>query len=272
MLRPLVCFLLCAICAGAALKRVLYMTHSAGFVHDSIPTSCAVMQDLGARSGAFEVVCSEDLSLISADSLRDFDILYFFTSGELPLSDQQKADLLAFVRDGKGFGGVHSATDTLYSWPEYGEMIGAYFNGHPWTQEVSIRVEDPDDPVVAGLPASFRFADEIYQFRDFSRDRVHVLLSLDTTSVDLNAPGVARDDGDFPLAWRRNYGQGRVFYTALGHPADTWLDTRFQTLLLNALRWLGGDDTQGFNIRHSVPPKILAWAAADTPHSFSILR
>ena len=240
-MRPVICLFLCAAAAGAAPKRVLYMTHSAGFVHDSIPTSCAVMQDLGARSGAFEVTCSEDLSLISADSLRDFDVLYFFTSGELELSDQQKADLLAFVRGGKGFGGVHSATDTLYLWPEYGELIGAYFNGHPWYQEVSVRVEDPDDPTVKALAPAFRITDEIYQFREFSRDRVQVLLSLDTSSVDLAAPGVARDDGDFPLAWRRSYGDGRVFYTALGHPSDTWLDERFQNLLLNAVIWLAGE-------------------------------
>ena len=88
----------------------------------------------------------------------------------------------------KGFGCAHSATDTLYTWPEYGELIGAWFNGHPWTQEVSIRVEDPDHPIVRALAPSFRIADEIYQFRDFSRDRVHVLLSLDTSSVDLRRP------------------------------------------------------------------------------------
>jgi type 1 glutamine amidotransferase len=238
MLRPLLLLLLCAAAAPAAPKRVLYVTHSAGFVHGCLPTSCAVMKDLGARSGEFEVTCTEDLSLITADSLRDFDALYFFTSGELALSEQQKADLLAFVRDGKGFGGAHSATDTLYTWPEYGEMIGAYFNGHPWTQEVSINVEDPDDPIVGSLAPSFHIADEIYQFRNFSRENVHVLLSLDTSSVNLAAEGVARDDGDFPLAWRRNYGQGRVFYTALGHPDETWLDPRFQNILLNALRWL----------------------------------
>jgi type 1 glutamine amidotransferase len=222
-------------------KRVLYMTHSAGYVHDSIPTSCDVMQALAARSGQFEVICSEDLSLIAADSLRNFDVLYFFTSGELELSDQQKADLLDFVRSGKGFGGVHSATDTLYTWPEYGDLIGAYFNGHPWAQEVSINIEDPDDPAVRALAPSFRIVDEIYQFRNFSRDRAHVLMSLDTTSVDLTAPEVARDDGDFPLAWRRTYGQGRVFYTALGHFSETWLDERFQTMLLNALVWLGAE-------------------------------
>src|SRR5882724_12053430 len=240
-MRRLLFFLLFAAAAHAAPKRVLYMTHSAGFVHDSIPASCSVMQDLGARSGAFEVVCSEDLSLISADALRDFDVLYFFTSGELELSDRQKADLLAFVRDGKGFGGVHSATDTLYTWPEYGDLIGAYFNGHPWYQDVAVRVEDAEHPIVKDLAPAFHITDEIYQFRDFSRDRVHVLLSLDTSSVDLGAPGVAREDGDFPLAWCRDYGKGRVFYTALGHPDDTWHDERFQSLLFNALLWLGGE-------------------------------
>jgi uncharacterized protein len=222
-------------------KRVLYMTHSAGFVHDSVPTSCTVMQQIAARSGQFEVLCSEDLSLISADSLQNFDIVYFFTSGELELSDQQKSDLLAFVRNGKGFGGVHSATDTLYTWPEYGDLIGAYFNGHPWAQEVSINIEDQDDSIVHALAPAFRIVDEIYQFRDFSRDRMHVLMSLDTTSVDLTVPAVARADGDFPLAWRRDYGKGRVFYTALGHFSETWLDERFQTMLLNALVWLAGD-------------------------------
>src|SRR5262245_5515045 len=119
MKKRLLFLLLCSAAANAAAKRVLYVSHAAGFPHDSRLTACAVMQELGARSGEFEVSCAEDLALISADSLRDFDILYFFTSGELALSNQQKADLLAFVRDGKGFGGAHSATDTLYSWPEY---------------------------------------------------------------------------------------------------------------------------------------------------------
>lgn len=233
--------LLTPLAAADTPKRVLYMTHSSGFVHDSIPASCSAMQQLAARSGRLEVVCSDDLSLISADALSGFDVLYFFTSGELELSDQQKADLLAFVRAGKGFGGAHSATDTLYSWPEYGDMIGAYFNGHPWTQEVSINIEDPDDPIVRDLAPSFRIVEEIYQFRDFSRDRVHVLMSLDTSSVDLSAPEVARDDGDFALAWRRDYGAGRVFYTALGHFSETWLDERFENMLLNALIWLAGD-------------------------------
>src|SRR5437762_2941886 len=101
MLKPLLIFLLCAAAAPAAPKRVLCITHSAGYRHDSIPTSQQVLRDIGERTGAFEVVASEDLSLINAETLATFDVLYFFTSGELDLSDQQKADLLAFVRDGK---------------------------------------------------------------------------------------------------------------------------------------------------------------------------
>ncbi len=228
--------------ALAAPKRVLYVTHTAGFRHDSIPVSRQAMESLGARSGgALEVVSTEDLSLISADGLRNFDAVFFFTTGELALSDRQKQDFLAFVRDGKGFGGAHSATDTLYNWPEYGEMLGAYFDEHPWAQQVTVDVEDPDHPAMRNLAPSFQVTDEIYQFRAFSRERLRVLMTLDTRTVDLRHPLVKRTDGDFALAWCRNYGRGRVFYTALGHPEELWRDERFQTMLLNALLWLAGE-------------------------------
>jgi len=190
--------------------------------------------------GRLEVVATEDLSRITAAGLAGFDAVFFFTSGELALSAQQKADLLDFVRNGKGFGGAHSATDTLYNWPEYGELIGAYFDGHPWTQEIAIDVENPDHPAMAALPSSFRIMDEIYQHRAFSRDRVRVLMTLDTATVDLGAQGVNRTDGDFALAWVAPYGRGRVFYTALGHFDETWLDPRIRAMLEGALLWLAG--------------------------------
>ncbi|MGH9657116.1 MAG: ThuA domain-containing protein, partial [Bryobacteraceae bacterium] len=246
---------------------VLYVTHSAGFVHGSISTSRRVLQSAATRSGALEVVSTEDLSFLTAARLRDFDVVFFFTSGELPLDDSQKADLLAFVRGGKGFGGVHSATDTLYNWPEYGEMIGAYFDGHPWAHQVAIDVEDPDHPAMAGLAPSFRISDEIYKFRAFSRERVRVLMTLDTRSVNLQAEGVNRVDGDFaladfPLGWCRPYGQGRVFYTALGHGDETWLDPRFEKLMLNALLWLAGDASGDAAPRPAAAPVVRAVANA----------
>src|SRR5690349_16884729 len=123
--------------AAAASRRILYVTATYGFRHDSITTSIQVMQELAQESGVFQIDNTEDVSLINAENLRKYDAVYFFTSGELPLSDQQKADLLDFIRQGKGFGGSHSATDTLYTWPEYGDMIGGIFDGHPWTQEAT---------------------------------------------------------------------------------------------------------------------------------------
>src|SRR5882724_3102229 len=144
--------LLAASMEAEATKRVLYVTATAGFRHtDSIDASIGIMQQIAHDSGTLEVVHTEDLSLINAENLRNFDAIYFFTSGELPLSDQQKSELLDFVRQGKGFGGSHSATDSLYTWPEYGEMIGAYFDGHPWAQDAAVDVEDPESPIVAHL-------------------------------------------------------------------------------------------------------------------------
>jgi hypothetical protein len=248
--------------AGAQPKRVLYLTHSAGFRHDSLPVSAEVLRSVAADSGKLEVVHTEDVSLLNAATLRAYDAIFFFTSGELPISAQQKQDLLDFVRSGKGFGGAHSASDTFYTWPEYGEMIGGYFNGHPWVQTVRIDVEDRSHPAVAHLPSAFDFADEIYQFRAISRERVRVLLSLDPRSVDLKAPGVNPNTEDFPLAWVRNYGSGRVFYTALGHPDETWRDPRFQRMLLGAMLWITGQAEGDATPRPQRKPVFLAAANA----------
>ena len=155
-------------------KRILYVTHSAGFRHESISTSIEVLTSLAPKE--LQVTPTEDLSTITTDNLRTFDGVFFFTSGELPLTGDQKTALLEFVRSGKGFGGVHSATDTLYTWPEYKDLIGATFDGHPWTQRVRIDVEDPTHPIVSHLAPGFEIEDEIYQHRDFSRSRVRVLM------------------------------------------------------------------------------------------------
>ena len=235
-------------------KRVLYITHSAGFRHDSIVTSVGVLNSL--RPDQLQITSTEDLSSINAGNLSTFDAVFFFTSGELALSATQKNALLEFVRSGKGFGGAHSATDTLYTWPEYKELIGATFDGHPWAQLIRIDIEDPSNPLVSHLAPGWEIADEIYQFRDFSRSRLRVLITLDTSSVDAGTPGVNRTDGDFALAWVQEYGQGRVFYTALGHLDETWRDTRFQQMLRNALLWLTGQIQAPANPRPPAPPGI----------------
>lgn len=234
--------LVLAIAAGLSgqVKQVLYVTHSAGFRHGSLEVSAATLDRIAREDGRLAVEQTEDVSRLNAAELAAYDAVFFFTSGELPVSDQQKQDLINFIRGGKGFGGVHSATDTFYTWPEYLEIIGARFNGHPWVQPVDIHVEAGEDPAVAHLGTDFRILAETYQFRGFSRERSRVLLALDPDSVDLDAAGVNEGTRDFPLAWRHPYGDGRVFYTALGHFEQTWQDERFQRMALEGLLWLTG--------------------------------
>lgn len=230
--------------AQTVTKRVLYVTQSAGFPHPVLALSRTILQQIGTTSGLFTTTLTDDVSLIDANFLEDFDAVVFFTSGELPMNDGQKQALLQYVEHGGGFVGVHSATDTFYTWPEYGELIGGYFDGHPWTESVTISVEDAGHPATASLAPSFTIDDEIYQFRDWSRADVHVLMSLDTSSVDLTVAGVNRQDGDFALAWTRLHGAGRVFYTALGHRPEVWQDARFQNHLLEGIRWAMADADQ----------------------------
>jgi type 1 glutamine amidotransferase len=217
--------------------RILYFTHSAGYRHEVIPTSQRVLKELGENSRAFEIAATEDVSVFTTESLRRYAAVMFFTTGELPMSDAQKAALLAFVRSGGGFIGVHSATDTFYRWPEYGKLIGGYFNEHPWRQKVTVDVADPGNPLFAALAPSFTISDEIYQIRDFEAASSRVLLRLDPASVDLDAQNVHRQDYGWPLAWTRSFGRGRVFYTALGHEEAVWRDPRYQHMLTNAILW-----------------------------------
>ena len=255
----LLAFLLCG--QAQIPKRVLYITHSAGFRHDSIIASRESLRTLSPR---LEITATEDLSTISAENLRSYDAVLFFTSGELQLSPGQRSAFLDFIRRGGGFGGVHSATDTLYTWPEYGELIGGYFDGHPWVHPVRMDIEDPSHPAVAHLGASFTMLDEIYQFRSFDRSRVRVLMTLDTTSVNLNAEGAHRGTEDFPLAWVRPYGSGRVFYTALGHFDETWRDQRFLRMMEGALLWLTGQAEGAAEARTAPAAEIAAAANAAT--------
>jgi type 1 glutamine amidotransferase len=229
-----------------AKKRLLVITESKGFVHDvvnrhgkDLSLAEKVLTELGQKSGDFDVVCSQDSRKeITAENLKHFDAVFFYTTGELPLSEVQKSDLLAFIRSGKGFAGSHSATDTFYKWAQYGDVVGAYFAGHPpGLQKIRVIVEDTHHPATKHLGKSFAIEDEIYKFRGpYSRDKLHVLMHIDMGSTK----NLWRPDGDNPLAWTHQYGKGRVFYTALGHAASVWEDPRFQQHLLGGLRYVLG--------------------------------
>lgn len=231
--------------AEKAKKRLLVITESKGFVHGCVNRKgqplCVVEKaliDIGEKSGAFEAVCSQDSRKeITAENLAKFDAVFFFTTGELPLSDVQKADFLQFIRSGKGFAGSHCASDTFYKWGEYGDLVGGYFDGHPWHEKINVLVEDKKHPATRHLGDSFTITDEIYQFRTpYDRSKLHVLMRLDMASVKNQGK---RPDKDNALAWTREYGKGRVFYTALGHRDELWTgNEQFRQHMLGGLKYI----------------------------------
>ncbi len=223
------------------MKQLFYVTQSCGYRHEVLPYSQEMMQKIGQDSGAFEATCTDDVSTVDWNDLGRYSAIAFCTTGELPISEEGKVNLLRFVREGGAFIGIHNATDTFYQWAPYGEMVGGYFNGHPWHEEVGIIVEDRDHPATRHLESTFKIHDEIYTHRDWSRAKTHVLMRMDNESVDFEKGRDKRPDGDVAMAWCHPYGQGRVFYTALGHGMPTWTDARFHQHLLGGIRWAMGD-------------------------------
>jgi hypothetical protein len=220
--------------------KLLYMTLTKGFHHESVELSKQIVKDIGDKSGLFETTVTEDPASFTKDNLKNYDVVMFNTTGELPLTEEQKKDFMNFVRGGKGFVGVHSSTDTFYMWSDYGEMIGGYFNGHPWHEMVTVEVADSASPIVGFLGKSFQINDEIYQVSDFQAKDTHILLRLDPTSVKLDKPGVMRRYYGWPIAWTRSWGKGRVYYNGLGHDDWVWKDSRYQDMLLNGIKWAMG--------------------------------
>jgi type 1 glutamine amidotransferase len=261
--------------AGAAFaqdrkRNLLFIGQSKGYQHESISTAMVTLYDLGRSSGRWDTYFRTDCHAITkkplkygAKNLDAFDAVVFFTDGDLDMDDSQKRDLLSFIRDdGKGFIGIHSATITFLSWPEYGKMIGGYFDGHPWGEfDAPLVVEDAHFPGMGHLPATFNLKDEIYQIRDFSRANVRVLMRLDAGRIDLSRKGVRRNDGDFAVIWARNYGKGRVLYNGLGHRREVWDRPAIQRMWLDMVQWsmgiIDGDATP-----RPAPPR-----AHPEPHS-----
>jgi type 1 glutamine amidotransferase len=254
-------------------KRLLLVTHSTGFVHDSVVVAEEVLKEIGPKNG-FDVTCyrytgnfedkvkgsektvfekyqedfrrstkapveKDQCGRVNKDTLKNFDVVLFFTTGN-PLTKQELADLEEWVKAGGAFAGTHCATDTLYG-TTYGDLVGGYFDGHPWHQKIKINVEDPKHPAAAGFKTGDEITDEIYQFRDapYSREKLHIILSVDNSSIDV-AKG-KRKDMDYAISWGQEFGKGRSFYTSLGHRKEVWKDERFQKHLIGGLKWATGE-------------------------------
>ena len=257
-------------------KQLLFLTHAGYYKHTSLEPAEAAVTSWGPRAG-FEVTTvqgylqdaeSLDLSFLDAEYLSQFDGIMMMTNGNLPLTDSQKDALVDFVRDGGGFIGVHCAALTLYTYPRFGEMLGAYFRRAIQQNHVFVlKVEDTDHPATRMLGDSWPIVDELYQYgtaawtsarpeenvdvlfdnripMGFSRDRVNVLLSIDTEKTDMEGLVDMEPGRDYPQAWSRDYGQGRSFYSSLGHRDDIWSnDPVFRAHITGGIRWaLGLED------------------------------
>jgi type 1 glutamine amidotransferase len=251
-------------------RKVLAFTKALGFKHASIPVCAKMVEILGTKSGAWETVTSDDMAMFEPETLKQFDAVFMCsTTGNLfgadPLNKMSKKEaelyarlrksVLEFVSGGKGWGGGHAACDSCYGWPEYGEMIGAYFTGHPYGK-IFVKIDDPGHPVNAAFQGqAFPFSVEMYVFgprgkgadgkdaQPYSREKLHVLLSIDTASqqAKIDPKAGRRDDADYAISWVKSYGKGRVFYCSFGHNNDIFFDPRILRHFQDGIQFMTGD-------------------------------
>jgi type 1 glutamine amidotransferase len=239
--------------------KVLFFSKSSGFEHgvvkrtgDGQPLSEATLTELGKIHG-FDVVATKDGRVFDSD-LSQYDAFFFFTTGNLteagtdntpPMSARGKEALLAAIRNGKGFLGIHSASDTFHSRGDryetqeeldpYVTMLGGEFLSHGSQQEARVRVVDPSFPGLQGWSETLTIKEEWYSLKNFSKD-IHVLLVLETEGMhdsDYRRP-------PYPIAWARKEGKGRVYFNAMGHRDDVWMSEDFQQMLAGAVAWATG--------------------------------
>ena len=216
---------------------VLVFTKTAAFRHESIPAGVAALQALGVQHH-FQVEASEDAAVFTPEHLARYRVVIFCsTTGDILAPDQQAA-FERFIRQGGGFVGIHSATDTEYEWPWYGRLVGAYFATHPALQTATINVVDPAHASTRPLPATWTRYDEWYNFRAVPAPGVHILLSIDETSYTGGSMGALH-----PIAWYHEYDGGRAWYTAMGHTTDAYNEPLFLQHLAGGILWAAGATT-----------------------------
>jgi type 1 glutamine amidotransferase len=226
--------------ASSPAARLLVVTHTTGFRHDSIPAAEEALRQIGAQSGLFTTefcrTADDVRARLTPAGLTGIDAVFFAnTSGDLGIPDVQA--FVDWVASGKAFLGSHSASDTYHESPAYLALLGGEVVTHGGIVDADVRVSEPGNPIVSHLAPTFRISDEWYRLQLAGPGRT-VLLKFDRNPSDgVGSPGEAVD---LPLTWQKSHGSGRVFYTALGHRSETWEDARFRRLLLEAIRWALG--------------------------------
>jgi cytochrome c len=224
---------------GAEGLNLMVYSRTAGFRHGgAIDAGIEVLRTMAEAEG-WELTVTEDAGAFTEENVARYDVIVFnnTTQNVLPEAGQREA-LQAFIRGGGGFVGIHAATDTLYDWEWYGQLVGAYFRGHPpGMQLATVKVEDPDHPSMQGMGDSFEFHDEWYFWRANPRENVQVLATLDRSSHEALSAYDADAAGDHPIIWTNEFDGGRVWYTALGHERGPVTDERFVKMLRNGILW-----------------------------------
>ena len=251
-----------------AKRRILVVSATAGFRHSSIPIGKATIKKLGAATGAYEAVVSDDPANFESATLKTFDaILLLNTTLDffMPNKNQRRKysdadwawlqrrhdrlidNLIEYVKQGGGLVGIHSATDSCYENADYGEAIGGYFDGHPWNanDKVTIVVEDGEHATIKpvfGQTKDFELTEEIYQFKEepYSRERLRILLHLDPER-SAQVQGKKRKDNDYAVAWVQQVGKGRVFYTGIGHNEHIYMNPLMLKHYLAGIQFACGD-------------------------------
>ncbi len=262
-----------------------YPAHVTAAGHRSIAHANLAFTLIGQKTGAFETVASDDPAVFKPENLKRFDAVVFNNTVGNPFDDPQlRQGLLEFVCGGGGLLGIHGASLTFTdwhkgcreTWPEFGAMLGARGANHrQYHEPVVMKLDDPDHPlnrVFAGKESAY--ASEFFRFHDpYSRKRVRVLLSIDTEKTDLSSRKPEREDNDYALAWVRNYGQGRVFYSTIGHDAYVFWDPTLLEFYLGALQFVAGDLPAPTVPSALVTPAVraqekLGWHLAVTAYTF----
>lgn len=229
----------------------------------SIPQAEYAMRMLGQKTDAFEAVVSDDVAMYLPENIQRFDAIILNNSSGpwiRPTNEDMgrfkdygadldeveallRKSLLDYVANGGGLVAYHHAIGGNSHWPEFQDLIGAGYWGHPWNEEVAIRLDEPNHPLLATFGGrDFRLADEIFQFNEpYSREKVRVLMSLDTAKTNMTVPWIHRNDGDFALAWVKTHGKGRAFYCAIGHRTEIWWNPQILSFYLDAIQFAMGD-------------------------------
>ncbi|HWP47200.1 MAG TPA: ThuA domain-containing protein [Candidatus Limnocylindrales bacterium] len=220
------------------MRKILIFTRTRGFRHESIPDGIAAIRSLGNRH-QFQVEATEDAGVFTDDNLAGYQAVIFLnTTGDV-LNPEQQAAFEKFIQKGKGFVGIHSATDTEYDWPWYGRLVGTYFKNHPAVQPATLKVVDSTHISTRQLPSEWIRSDEWYNFRHDPSPQVKVLIQIDETTYSGGNMGESH-----PISWYHEYDGGRAWYTAMGHTRETYKEPLFLSHIGGGICWAMGKEME----------------------------